>query len=42
MADKVDYLHFLAQHKAQLAVADIPEQFWKTLHEKLRNEVSFC
>ena len=40
MADEDEYLQFLTIHKGQLIVAGIPEQFWKFLHEKLKNEVS--
>ena len=40
MADEGEYSQFLAIHRGQLEVADIPVQFWKALHEKLKNEVS--
>lgn len=35
-----DYSQFLAVHREQLEVSGIPVQFWKTLHVKLKNEVS--
>ena len=41
MADEAEYSQFLAVHSGQLDVTDIPVQFWKTLHEKLKNEVNF-
>ena len=40
MAEEEDYIQFLTMHKGQLIVAGIPEQFWKNIHEKLKNEVS--
>ena len=40
MAEEEDYDQFLTLHKGQLIVAGIPEQFWKNLHVKLKNEVS--
>ena len=41
MVDEVEYSQFLAVHKGQLIMADIPEQYWTTLHKKLKNEASF-
>ena len=41
MVDEVEYSQFLAVHKGQLIMADIPEQYWTALHKKLKNEVSF-
>ena len=41
MVDEVEYSQFLAVHKGQLTMADIPEQYWTTLHKKLKNEASF-
>ena len=40
MADDGEYSQFLAVHRGQLEVSSIPVQFWKALHEKLKNEVS--
>ncbi|XP_073238294.1 tubulin--tyrosine ligase-like protein 12 [Porites lutea] len=39
MVDEVEYSQFLAVHKGQLIMADIPEQYWTTLHKKLKNEI---
>ena len=41
MVDEVEYSQFLAVHEGQLIMADIPEQYWTTLHKKLKNEASF-
>ena len=41
MVDEVEYSQFLAVHKGQLIMADIPEHYWTTLHKKLKNEASF-
>ena len=41
MVDEVEYSQFLAVHRGQLIMADIPEQYWTTLHKKLKNEASF-
>ena len=41
MVDEVEYSQFLVVHKGQLIMADIPEQYWTTLHKKLKNEASF-
>lgn len=41
MVDEVEYSQFLAVHKGQLIMADIPEQYWTTLHKKLKTEASF-
>ena len=41
MADEAEYSQFLVVHRGQLEVTGIPVQFWKTLHEKLKNEVIF-
>ncbi|KAL9984252.1 hypothetical protein ACROYT_G006525 [Oculina patagonica] len=38
MADEEEYSQFLAAHRGQLEVSGIPVQFWKALHEKLKNE----
>lgn len=39
MADGAEYSQFLEVHRGQLEVTGIPDQFWETLHEKLKNEV---
>ena len=41
MVDEEGYSQFLAVHRGQLEVTGIPVQFWKTLHDKLKNEVIF-
>ena len=41
MVDEVECSQFLAVHKGQLIMADIPEQYWTALHKKLKNEASF-
>lgn len=42
MADEdKEYLQFVAVHKSQLEFAGIPLHFWKSIHKKLKNEVSW-
>ena len=41
MVDEVEYSQFLAVHKGQLIIADIPKQYWTTLHKKIKSEASF-
>ena len=43
MADEDgEYSQFVYAHKGQLEFAGIPLCFWKSLHAKLKNEVSRC